>query len=83
MSKPAEYFNMNAERLNNWNRRLSEGKYTPLLIVGIGHEQNKENLTVITTEPLSDVQLYLTLTHLRETVMNRLTKSGNQMKLVP
>lgn len=55
--KRQEIFKINEERLKGWNKRLTNVHSTPVFMLGVGHDHNLGQLTVLTTEDINDTQL--------------------------
>lgn len=52
---------INDERLGRWKIQLNRKHATPVLLLGIGHDHNSGNLTLLTTEDITDEELKLFL----------------------
>jgi hypothetical protein len=49
------------ERLGRWTKRLVEEHSTPVVLVAVGHDHKKGQLTICTTEEMTDPEIKLFL----------------------
>ncbi len=52
---------INDERLGRWKNQLNRKNATPVLLIGIGHDHNAGDVTVLVTEERSDEDIKLLL----------------------
>lgn len=65
---------INHERLGRWEKRLNESHSTPVVLVGVGHDQVKGRVMILTTEERTDEEV---ITFLREALRQL---EGEQIK---
>jgi hypothetical protein len=58
---PVNVRKINHERLGRWEKRLNENHSTPVVLVGVGHDQVKGRVMVLTTEERTDEEVILFL----------------------
>lgn len=56
---PVNVRKINHERLGRWEKRLNENHSTPIVLVGVGHDQVKGRIFVLATEERTDEELLL------------------------
>lgn len=50
---------INVERLTRWKDRLNEQHSTPIMLLGVGHDQKEGQLVVLVTEERTDAEILL------------------------
>lgn len=73
---PVNVRKINHERLGRWEKRLNENHSTPVVLVGVGHDQVKGRVFIATTEDRTDEETILFLREaLRQLETNHIRKS--------
>lgn len=73
---PVNVRKINHERLGRWEKRLNENHSTPVVIVGVGHDQVKGRVFILTTEDRTDEETILFLREaLRQLESDHIQKS--------
>lgn len=52
---------INWERMNRWRERLNENESTPVVLVGVGHNQHTGRIFVLATEERTDEEIIIFL----------------------
>ena len=52
---------INVERLTGWKNKLNDQHATPVLLMGIGHDQNEGQMSICVTEDMDDTHILLFL----------------------
>jgi hypothetical protein len=65
------------ERLGRWKKLLIQEHSTPVLLVAVGHDHKKGQLTLVTTEDITDQQL---LTFMRYAIIELEGRAGRHGK---
>lgn len=58
---PVNVRKINHERLGRWEKRLNEHHSTPVVLVGVGHDQVSGRIFLLTTEERTDEEVILFL----------------------
>jgi len=58
---PVNVRKINHERLGRWEKRLNENNSTPILLVGIGHQQVQGQVMILTTEDRTNTEIVIIL----------------------
>jgi hypothetical protein len=58
---PVNVRKINHERLGRWEKRLNENHSTPVVLVGVGHDQVKGRVFILTTEERTNEEVIIFL----------------------
>jgi hypothetical protein len=73
---PVNVRKINHERLGRWEKRLTENHSTPVVLVGVGHDQVKGRVFILTTEERTDEEVIVFLREaLRQLEADHIQKS--------